>query len=89
MQINHISIENYNLGAKFCRDPSIREEFVYKSLKFSPINIQEFCKDKDLEACAVKLEFASTIICLITIYRAPSGNFQLFINGLETYREAL
>jgi exonuclease III len=87
MQINHISIETYNLGANFCRGSFNKGGvciFVYKSLKFSAISIQELCKDKDLEACAVKLEFPSTIICLITIYIALSANFQLFINGLET-----
>jgi hypothetical protein len=41
MQINHISIENYNLGAIFCRGSFNKGVFVYKSLKFS-INIQEF-----------------------------------------------
>jgi len=31
----------------------------------------------------VKLELLFNRICIITIYRTPSTNFQLFINGLE------
>jgi hypothetical protein len=62
----------------FAGDPSIRVEFVYTSLKFSAINIQELCKDKDLEACAVKLEFASTIICLID-HRLVSSSYLLMV----------
>jgi exonuclease III len=52
-------------------------------LKFESINIEKYVKEKDLEACAVKLKLNSTHICIITIYRAPSGNFDFFINKLE------
>jgi len=48
------------------------------------INLKEFCKDIDMEACAVKLGFLANRSCIIIIYRSPSGNFQLFINGKET-----
>ena len=43
----------------------------------------EFCKEKDLEICAVKLHLPSYEIYIITIYRSPSGNFQYFIDNLE------
>jgi exonuclease III len=36
-----------------------------------------------LEVCAVKLHLLSREICIITIYRSPSGNFQYFIDNLE------
>jgi hypothetical protein len=56
----HIYLDNYNLGAIYCRQylkmggVSI---FVHGKLKFSNININEFCKDQDIEACAIQLEF--------------------------------
>jgi hypothetical protein len=30
--------------------------FVHKNLKFTEINLQYYCKDHDLEACALKLD---------------------------------
>jgi hypothetical protein len=48
------------------------------------MNLNEFCKEKDLEICAAKLHLPSHEICVITIYRSPSGNYQYFIDELET-----
>jgi hypothetical protein len=36
-----------------------------------------------LEACTLKLDFLSTKICIITVYRSPNVNFQYFIKGLD------
>jgi len=44
-------------------------------------NIEKLCKDKELEACALKLDFLSIKVCIITVYRSPNGNFQYFIKG--------
>jgi hypothetical protein len=41
-------------------DPSIKGGicvFIQKHFPFSVINIETFCKDKELEACALKLGF--------------------------------
>jgi len=43
----------------------------------------KFCKEKDLEVCAVKLHLLSCEICVITIYGSPSGNFQYLMGNLE------
>jgi hypothetical protein len=55
--------------------------FIQKHFPFSVINKETFCKDKELEACALKLDFLK--ICIITIYRSPNGNFWYFIKGLD------
>jgi hypothetical protein len=39
---------------------------------------------KDFEVCALNLKLHSIRACIITIYRAPTGNFNLFINELDT-----
>jgi len=57
--------------------------FIQKYLPYLVINVEEFCKDKELEACAVKLDFLSIKVCIITVYRSPNGNFQYFIKGLD------
>jgi len=48
------------------------------------MNLNEFCKEKALEICAAQLHLPSHEICIITIYRSPSGNYQYFIHKLET-----
>ena len=70
----------------FVESSLIKVEFVYLYIKpydFQPLIKNEFSTDKDLEAWAVKLEFLFNRMCVIIIYRIPSVNFQLFINGLE------
>jgi hypothetical protein len=57
--------------------------FIYEDIQLPNINLKKFCKEKDLEVCAVKLHFQSCEICIITIYRSPSGNFQYLIDNLE------
>ena len=36
-----------------------------------------------MEACALKLDFLTINVCIITVYRSPNGNFQYFIIGLD------
>jgi exonuclease III len=84
--IDSIVLANYSLGAKFCRDTFKNGGvciFTYESIQFTNININKFCKEKDLEICAVKLHLPFYEICIITIYRSPPGNFQYFIDNLE------
>ena len=57
--------------------------FTHESIQFSNIKISEFCKEKDLEICAVKLHLPSHETCIITIYRSASGNFKYFKDNLE------
>ena len=44
--------------------------------------MEKYCKEKDLEVCAVRLHLSAHEICVITIYRAP-GNFQHFLQNLD------
>jgi hypothetical protein len=54
---------------------------VHKSLNFE--NIERYCIERDFEVCALKLNLNLTRTCIITIYRTPSGNCNLFINELD------
>jgi exonuclease III len=86
MQIQLISMEDYRLGAEFCRQFFHKGGvcmFIQKQFSFSVINIEIFCKEKELEACALKLKLLSSNVCIITVYRSPNGNFQSFLKGLD------
>jgi hypothetical protein len=79
-------MNNYILGAEFSRQSFLKGGaciFIQKHLPFSIVNIEKFCKDKELEACALRLDFLSSKICVITVYRSPNGDFQYFIKGLD------
>jgi len=47
------------------------------------INLNKFCREKDLEICAIELHLQFYKLCIMTIYRSPTGDFQYFINILE------
>jgi hypothetical protein len=85
-EIDKTALTNYSLGATFCRNTFKNGGvciFTYESLQFTNINLDKFCKEKDLEVCAVNLHLLSCEISIITIYRSPTGNFHYFIDNLE------
>ena len=67
LQLEKVHIENYNLGAHYCRQ--LREKggvaiFVHNSLRFSNIDIAQHCKEQAIEIRALKLSFGSmNIVC--------------------------
>ena len=59
-QIEYLSVENCNLGASFCRASSAMGGvciYLHKSLEFDSVSINDLCRHKDIEACALKVEF--------------------------------
>jgi hypothetical protein len=71
--------------AVYC-DRTGAQDTVCTSLKYVKIDLEKYCKDKDFEVrvCAIKFHFNTKNACIITIYRAQSGNFDLFISKLGT-----
>jgi len=57
--------------------------YVHNNLTFSNIDFSEYCKEKDFEACAIKLTTISPNVCTIKIYRSPTGNFNCFLQNLD------
>jgi len=50
-QIKYITMENYNLGASYCRNQFEKGGvaiFVHKNIQYSNINIDKYCKEKDI-----------------------------------------
>jgi len=81
LEYSHINIAGYTAGAQFCR--VLHEKggliiYVHHNIKFTNIDLSEYCKEKDFEACAIKLTITSINICIITKYRSPTGNFNFF-----------
>jgi len=86
-ELQQTLLNEYNLGAYFCRTSYTKGgvcTYVHKSLNLENLDLEQYCIEKDFKVCAVKLDLNITRTCVITIYRAPSGNFNLFINKLDT-----
>jgi hypothetical protein len=86
-EIDFIYVDQYKLGAKFCRE-SLKgggvNIFAHDTLQCTNINLDEFCKKQDIEACAVKIDLLSLTISIICIYRSPTGNFLNFLRTLDS-----
>ena len=54
-----------------------------ESLSYVRTDLERYCKDKDFDVCAIKIHLNTKSACIIGIYRAPSGNFDLFIIKLD------
>jgi hypothetical protein len=76
----------FRLGASFCRNTFKNGGvciFVCETIYSTNMSVEKYCMEKDLEVCAVMLHLPAHKICVIAIYRAPSGNFQYFFQNLD------
>ena len=91
--MNHLELQQtffdiYKLGASYCR--TLYEKggvsciFVQESLRCVRIDLEKYCKNKDFEVCVIKIHFNAKSACIIAMYRASSGNFDLFMSKLDT-----
>jgi len=53
-------------------------------MDFAEIKNLRFCRDQDLEVCAMKLQISSFVFCILCVYRPPTGNFSYFLISLES-----
>jgi hypothetical protein len=75
-EIATIHLPNYNLSAKFCRTKLKKDGvciFTHKTIHCTSINLNNFCKEQELEPCAIELHIQSYKICIVTIDRSPSA----------------
>jgi hypothetical protein len=91
-ELDQINLGGYKLGATYCR--KFIEYggvciFVHKNLNYLNINLSKYCKDQDIEVCALKLDSIILNICVIAVYRAPCGNFKSFLIGLDSIIKSL
>jgi len=87
LELQQIFIDNYKLSVSYCR--TLYEKggvriFVQEGLRYVKTDMENHCKDKDFEVCAIKIYLNTKCACIIAIYRAPTGNFELFISKLDT-----
>jgi hypothetical protein len=82
----YVNIEGYTIGAQFCRVLYERGGviiYVHSSSQYMNIDLSEYCKEKYIEICAVKLIINSLNMFIMAIYRSPSGNFNYILQQLD------
>jgi exonuclease III len=85
-EIGKISINQYNLGAFYCREKKKQGGvgiFVHNTLNSSNIELNRYCNENDLEACALKTKLANEVYHILCIYRPPTSNYANFQRLLE------
>jgi hypothetical protein len=85
-------LANYSLGASHCRKSFFKggvSIFVHRNIKYHTINIGEYNKDKDIEACAIQLNSTFNKLCILAIYRSPMGDFTNFLQQLDLILQKL
>ena len=91
-ELNQINISGYNLGAAYCRQDVKRGGvciYVHNTLNYTNIDLRVHCKEQDIEVCALNLELIPSNIKIMTIYRALTGNFEIFLKKLDTILSTL
>jgi hypothetical protein len=86
-EILQVNLENYTPGGSYCRQNMAKAGvsiFVKKNLKFNQLNILHHCNEQDIECCVVQLESKHSNMYVLAIYRAPTGDLDLFLNKLES-----
>jgi hypothetical protein len=80
-EIVHLNLDNYILGAYYSRKHFKKGEtciYAHDSVKIATINLDNFCCDRNIEACAVTINTVSFKICILTIYRSSFSNYKIF-----------
>jgi exonuclease III len=92
LELDQINLDVYKLGAAYCRKSLLKGRvsiFVHEKYNYLNVYLSKFCKEQDIEACALKLQFLALNIYVITVYRAPCCNFISFLNGLDSITKSL
>jgi len=80
------------LGAAYCRRVVKRGSvcvFVQKNLRYTNIDLSKYCKYQDIGVCVLKLKSTFFNVCIMAVYRAPTGNISLFLSRLDDITKTL
>jgi exonuclease III len=81
-EIANSNLDQYTLGAQFCRQTYKQGSVcIYVS---NDINLEQYNIEKHLEICTLKIRTLSNSFIILCIYRSPTGNFNYFLNQLES-----
>ena len=80
------NIPMYKLGATYSRNILKWGGvciYINENIEHYNINLNTYCKEQDLEITALKFKFNKRKFIILFVYRAPSGDFEYFIENLD------
>jgi exonuclease III len=84
--LNPPYIPNYNMGTLYSRS-TFKDGgvciYIHKDIAYTKLDLQCYCKEKDLEIAAIKFKLNKTSFIIYCVYRAPTGDLQYFFEHLE------
>ena len=84
-EINNMHLDQYIPGAHFCRSKFTHggvAVYVLDVILYHVFDLTLYTRDKDFEACAIKMHISFNNLLVLCIYRS-SGDFSFFLNQLE------
>jgi hypothetical protein len=57
--------------------------FLQEDLNFATINLQKYSKERDKESVTIQLKLNGNTVIILSIYRAPVGDYDYFLNKLD------
>jgi hypothetical protein len=85
-EITKFSLNGYKLASSFCSRESLGGGvciLISNNIIFQTTDLKQFCHEKSLEICAIKLHLKTTKLIIFCIYRAPAGNLKQCYDTLE------
>jgi exonuclease III len=79
-EIGNICIKRYNLGAFYCRKSRKHcgvSIFVHDTLTYINIDLNKYCSESDLEACALKLKISTIVFIFYVFIDLQQVTFQI------------
>lgn len=86
-EIDNLYIDHYKLGSKCCRQEFKNGgvgTFFHEDLELSTIPLVKYCKERDIEVCAVKLNVAPIKLIIVALHGSPSGNFSKSLKNVDS-----
>ena len=85
-EINQINVEGFKLCTAYSRKTMKKGGvciFTQNGLICSKIDLKKYCSDQDIDICMINLQTTYTRLHIMVVYRAPTGDFNLFLNRLD------
>jgi hypothetical protein len=74
------------LGSCYCRKSKHKGGvciFVHNSIKFTSLDVGDYCIDQDFEVCAIHPNSVNDKLCILAIYSSPRRNFNTLLTNLD------
>lgn len=92
-QLTNLSIKDFKLGASYCRKNKQHggcAVYVHKNISLSPLNqIIKMSVKYEAEYAAVECSVNNNKFTIISVYRPPSGDINIFLSSIESILTSL